>query len=152
MVYIRRNDLISHNVHYEPNVYQVNQASAQQTAHVLPDHIETVRHGLLSLKNILPRDCQETLRKELARHGSEDIGPEWCLFPPQSAFVDNRHSEVLLQQSAAHSTLNDCEEVVRLAHNTLVEAEGGIGGWEDFFKHNIFKLFRHEAREQSGLK
>lgn len=146
---ISRDNLVRHDIHYEPNVYQANHENTQSTAHALPDHIDAVRDGLLFMDKILPEDCAETLRKELAEHGSVNIGPNWCLHPQSSAFIRVKHHERVLQQSASHDNLRFCEKVVERVQEILEDSEPE---WSLFWRTEIFTLFSKEAREQPGFR
>ena len=72
---ISRDNLARHGIHYDANVYRANDANIPSTAQALPDHIDAVREGLLSMQKILPDDCDATLRKERVEYGSVQIGP-----------------------------------------------------------------------------
>jgi hypothetical protein len=145
---ISRVNLIRHEIYYQPDVYHANPENIQPTIHALPDHIDAVRDGLLSMEKILPEDCDATLREEVTNRGSVDIGPDWCLHPQRSAFIRGKHHERVLQQSASHDNLRFCEQVAERAQEILEDSEDE---WTFFWRSEIFRLFSDEAREQSGF-
>jgi hypothetical protein len=145
---ISRANLVRHNIYYEANVYRTNHANTQSPTQALPDHVNAVRNGLLCMENILPEDCDATLRDELAKHGSVNIGPDWCLHPEESAFTRGKHHERMLQQSPFHDNLRFCEQVAERANEIQEDSEDE---WTFFWRSRIFRLFDDEARAHSGF-
>jgi hypothetical protein len=146
---ISRDNLVRHTIYYEPSVYQGNHKNTQSTGYALPDHVDAVRDGLLFLEKILPEDCDATLHKELAKHGSVDNAPDWCLHPQPSAYVHGKYHERLQQQSTSHDNLRFCENVAECAQEILEDSEDE---WTFFWRSKIFKLPSDVAREQSGFE
>jgi hypothetical protein len=145
---ISRESLVRHNIHYEANVYRANHANTKSPTHALPDHVKAVRDGLLCMEKILPEDCDATLREELAKHGSVNVGPDWCLHPEKSAFTRGKHHERMLQQSSFHDNLRFCEQVAERAKEILEDSEDE---WTFFWRSRIFELFDDEARTHPGF-
>jgi hypothetical protein len=146
---ISREDLQRHGIYFQPNVYQAKYADIPATSPNLPDHVDAVREGLLFMEKILPDDCESILRKELAEHENMNIGPDWCLHPPQSAFIHVKHHERVLHQSTSLKNLEECENISERAREMLEDSEDE---WTFFWRSKMFKTFNDEAREQSGLR
>ena len=142
---ISRTNLIRHSIHYDPKVHQGNDANSQSTADSLPDHVDAVRAGLLFMQKIIPEDEDETLRKEMSQYGSADIGPEWCLHPPESA----KHHGRWRQKSPLRDNLRFCESITEGVEDILDDSEDE---WTLFWRTKIFRLFSDERRADSGFK
>jgi hypothetical protein len=142
---ISTTNLMRHSIHYDPKVHQGNDANSQSMANSLPDHVDAVRAGLLFMQKIIPENWDATLRKELAQHGTADIGPEWCLHPPESA----KHHGRWHQQSPLRDNLSFCESVVGDADRIQDDSEDE---WTLFWRTKIFRLFNDERRVDSGLE
>jgi hypothetical protein len=146
---IGRANLERHKIFYDPNVYQGNDANSEPTANSLPDHVDAVRAGLLFMQKIVPEDWSVTLRDELARHRSAAIGPDWCLYPQESAFTRCKHLERMRQQSPLDDNLTFCEDVVEGAKEMKDNSEDE---WTFFWRCKFFRLFSDEVRAHSGFK
>lgn len=146
---ISRKNLKRHKIYYEPSVYESSHRKTQSVAYTLPDHVDALRDGLLSLEKILPKDCDAILREELVEHGDADIGPDWCLDPQPHAFITLGYFERLQQNSASHDNLRLCEQLSRRAQEIHEDSEPE---WTLFWRSKIFTLFSDEAREQSGFR
>jgi hypothetical protein len=146
---ISRDTLVCHGIYFEPNVYQPNGTNTQPTAHTLPDHVDAVRDGLLCMKKILPEDCDATLREELVKHGSANIGPDWCLHPQGPALARGKHHERMLQQSPCHDNLKFCEDVAEAAQEIQDDSEAE---WTFFWRRKVFTLFSDEVHAHSGFE
>jgi len=142
---ISRTNLKLHSIHYDPEVHQGNDANSQSTDDSLPDHVEAVRAGLLFMQKIIPEDEDATLRKELSQYGSADIGPEWCLHPPESA---KRHGR-LRQQSPLRDNFEFCKSVVEDADRIQDDSEDE---WTLFWRTKIFRLSSDDRLLDSGFE
>jgi len=143
---ISKINLTRHSIYYDPKVHQGNDANPQSTADSLPDHVDAVRAGLLCMQKIIPEDCWDaTLQKELSQYGSADIGPEWCLHPPESA----KHHGRLRQQSPLRDNLEFCKSVVEVADRIQDDSEDE---WTLFWRTKIFRLFSDDRLLDSGFE
>jgi hypothetical protein len=146
---LSRENLNRHGIYFDPNVYQANPDSTN----ALPDHVDAVRDGLLLMEKLLPEDCEELLREELAHHRSVNADSALCLDPPKSVFVRNRHHERQLQQSAAHDDLRYCEDISESTQRLLDESEED---WNLFWRTTIFARSSGDSsgdrRDQDGFK
>jgi len=143
---ISRTNLESHSIYYDPNVHQGNDANSQSTDDSLPDHVDAVRAGLLFMQKIVPEHYWDaTLQKEPSKYGSADIGPEWCLHPPESAMHHGRWR----QQSLLRDNIRFCESITESVEDILDDSEDE---WTLFWRTKIFRLFSDERREDSGFE
>ncbi|KAJ8115029.1 hypothetical protein OPT61_g3241 [Boeremia exigua] len=150
---ISRGNLQQHGIFFHPADSDAESNSANPDPFVLPEHVDSIREGLLEMDNVIADCWREHLRQEAIGYAEADMGPTWSSEPSPAAFVQE---EQHLIDKGAHSqewivadeNLQRCLEIAKRARDLLKHPEIE---WNLFWRRHVFRLFSDEADRQSGF-
>jgi hypothetical protein len=116
----------------------------------LPEHIDAVREGLLTMKNIVAGCWEGHLHEERDEYDEADMGSSWTNSPPSSAFFhEERHNLDRQKHSTKYDSadkgLEPCLKVAKMARKRLEDSEAE---WNLFWREYVFRPFSDEASKQ----
>lgn len=117
---------------------------------ILPDHVDAVREGLLTMENIVVGSWERHLHEECNKYDEADMGSSWTSSPPRSAFVQEERHHLDRGEHSAEWVLADTglvgsHEVAKVARNRLRDSEAE---WNLFWREHVFRAFSDEASKQ----
>lgn len=122
----------------------------------LPEHVESIRKGLLNFKDCVPDDYEKDLDADRKIHVQGDYDEGWCLYPPgdpgeaESAWRRTRAGEQRSSKSVwsqLHDQLNFSREIARKARARSGRAEAG---WMNFYQTQIFCEYGEDAMQNAS--
>lgn len=151
---ISRGNLQLYDIFFHPADHEIPNNSPQSTSSILPDHIESVREGLLEMKNIVVDRWRRHLRKEAEDYAELDMGPTWSSEPRISALVQEEQHQIDRRKHSTQWILADkslvrCLGIAKQARELLRHPEAE---WNYFWRRHVFRSFSEEASRQPSFK